>query len=143
MSVRDLELVRRAFGAYGRGDLAGALSALDEGFEIVDPRCNFGFVADHFLEAGDRVVVLCRRWGRDTRTGARVERRFALAWTVRHGRIRSMEYFPCWASALQEAAPAEVADHADQHHDHHSQDGPERLDATMEREVHVHPEDAR
>jgi ketosteroid isomerase-like protein len=124
MSVRDLEVVRLALGAYGRGDLSGALSAVDEAFEIVDldktdardyrgparlrrwirervDRCgDCGFSADHFLETSDRVVVLCRGWWRDADTGARVERRFATAWAVEHGRIKSMEYVCGWEEAL-------------------------------------------
>lgn len=102
MSAQDLELVRRGVEAFARGDRAAGLAAIDGHFVHVDPRLEYwGFAADHFLEAGDRIVVLCRQWGRRTDTGLRVEWRFALAWTVGEGRMRTISYFPSWDDALE------------------------------------------
>lgn len=101
MSAQDLELVRRRMEAFARGDRASALAALDDHFGYVDPRGGgWGFAADHFLEAGERIVVLCRQWGRRTDTGLRAEWRFALAWSVSDGRVRAMAYYPSWDDAL-------------------------------------------
>jgi len=102
VSAQDLELVRRGVEAFARGDRSVALAALDNHFAHIDPRArDWGFTADHFLETGDRIVVLCRQWGRRTDTGLRVEWRFALAWTVGHGRIRAMAYYPSWDEAFE------------------------------------------
>jgi ketosteroid isomerase-like protein len=101
MSAQDLELVRRGFEAFQRGDRALALGAIDDHFDVVDPvSSDSGFAADHFLEAGERIVVLCRQWGRRRDTGVRVEWRVAIAGTVDGGRITALEYYPSWEEAL-------------------------------------------
>jgi hypothetical protein len=103
MSAQDLELVRRGVEAFARGDRAVALTAVDDHFAHVDPRSEgWGFTADHFLESGHRIVVLCRQWGRRTDTGLRAEWRFALAWTVTDGRVRAIAYYPSWDQALSD-----------------------------------------
>src|SRR3954451_24675132 len=101
MSAQDLELVRRGVEALARGERATALAALDSHFAYVDPGGrDWGFAADHFLEARNRIVVLCRQWGYRSDTGLRLEWRFALAWTVGEGRIIAMAYYPSWDDAL-------------------------------------------
>ena len=78
-----------------------ALGAIDDHFDVVDPvSSDSGFAADHFLEAGERIVVLCRQWGRRSDTGVRVEWRVAIAGTVEGGRITALEYYPSWEEAL-------------------------------------------
>ena len=56
--------------------------------------------ADHFLEVGDRVVVLCRDLGLEQGSEPLADRRFALSWSVERARITGLEYFPRWEDAL-------------------------------------------
>src|SRR4051794_3287480 len=120
MSIRDVELLRRWFVAYERGDVTGAREFVDEHFRLVEsgvpdqpryrgPRglerwmrdlhrdsANAWPSHDHFLEAGGRVVVLCRQWVREQPQGLPAERRFALACSIEHAQIARLEYFPEW-----------------------------------------------
>jgi hypothetical protein len=101
VSAQDLDLVRRGIEAFARGDRQTALAAIDHRFESLDPAsAGWGFAADHFLETGGRIVVLCRQWGRRTGNGSRVEWRFAVAWSVGDGRVTEIAYYPSWDEAI-------------------------------------------
>ena len=123
MSISEVELVRRWLDAYGHGDRARALSYVDDRFRVVEAggratprryrggpglerwlldeqRVSSQLAPDHFLEVGDRVVVLCREWNVEQGGKEPGEHRFALAWCVSHAQITELEYFPRWEEAL-------------------------------------------
>jgi uncharacterized protein len=52
-------------------------------------------------DAGDRVVSVCRQWGRSKRTAMPVEMLFGMVWTVRDGMETRMEMYADPAEALQ------------------------------------------
>ena len=112
MSRQDVELVRRAYAAYARGDLAEAGSAYSEDtvWDVSrfrpDIRVHRGLDElgdsistwreawdDHFFEleqaidAGARVVAVIREGGRGKGSGAEVTIRYGQVITVRDGKI--------------------------------------------------------
>jgi ketosteroid isomerase-like protein len=112
MSEVNVEIVRRAYAAYARGDLAEAGSAYSEDtvWDVSrfrpDIRVHRGIDElgdsistwreaweDHFFEleqaipAGERVVAVIREGGRGKGSGAEVEIRYGQVITVRDGMI--------------------------------------------------------
>jgi ketosteroid isomerase-like protein len=129
MSIRDVELLRRWFAAYDRGDVVGAMELVDEYFCLVEPaardetrysgrrgperwmrdralRPEGPPGPDHFLEADGRVVVVCRQWINERPGGVLRERRFALACSIEHAQIAELEYFPRWEDAFGDGGPS-------------------------------------
>src|SRR5437660_167809 len=109
MSQENVEIVRRHFAAFNRGDMAGTLAPLDQGIEFVeepDLRPDAGtyrgiaairsyFQAfwdaadevsvepEEFIEHGDKVIVPCRLVGRFRLTGIEGETpQFVHVWTL-------------------------------------------------------------
>ena len=107
MNVENVELVRRSYEAFGRGDLDGALAMMDEGIEwhqaqglphggvyqglaavraaIFDPLDeqwwdDFEALPAEIIGSGDHVVVLGRYTARGKRTGAPLDIPFAHVW---------------------------------------------------------------
>jgi ketosteroid isomerase-like protein len=60
------------------------------------------FTPERFFEDGDRVLVLFRLQGRGKGSGVPVVIQAADIWTVRDGKIASLEGFPDRAEALEE-----------------------------------------
>ena len=123
MSINEVELVRRWFAAYAHGDRARALGYVSDRCRVVEAdgvatpgrytggqglerwllderRVAPDLAPDHFLEVGDRVVVLCREWTPGQGCERHAEHRFALAWSVEHARITGLEFFSRWEDAL-------------------------------------------
>jgi ketosteroid isomerase-like protein len=126
MSQDNLELVRRCFECFARGDYEGVRECFDAEVETVEPdnipgaRSYHGYLGlveayDHWAgqwddfsseierltDAGDRVVVLARHRGTGRRSGAPVEATVGYVYTVRNGRFIRWEIFPTEAEALE------------------------------------------
>jgi uncharacterized protein len=117
---QNLDLVRRAYEAFGRGDIATLLDLFDANIEFVTPgppelptagtRRGRQQVADFFqavdalfeferfepetfLADGDRVVVLGRDRSRIKTTGTVIESEWAHVYDVRDGKIARMQEY--------------------------------------------------
>jgi ketosteroid isomerase-like protein len=121
MSQENVEIVRRAYEAFNRRDIA-ALSTL------VDPEIDFrstveshrgmegvadfvrsadetldGFTAvpTEIIDAGKQVVVVVHERGRGKGSGIEVDHRFAHVWTIRDGRAVAFHAFTKRTEALE------------------------------------------
>ena len=126
-----MEIVRRSYDAYGRGDLEAALVDLDPEIEIYDhdiPESSeyrgleglFRWQADwessweswrwepeEFIEAGERVVAVLRVHAKGRQSGADVERVDGAVWTLREGKCVRLDYFGSRDQALEAAGLSE------------------------------------
>jgi ketosteroid isomerase-like protein len=66
-----------------------------------DSWSEFRFEAERFIEAGDRVVVLIRLFAAGGASGVTTERETAHVWTVRDGRLSSIQIYRDRAQALE------------------------------------------
>jgi len=129
MSRENVEVVRRAYEAWNRGDLDTAFEFLDPDVEVSAPANlpeagmfhgrdemrrwveeqllpileDVRAEPERFLDAGDRVVVFVRYFGRGTAsgievTGANVD---AHVWTLRGGRACRLEMHQGTDTALE------------------------------------------
>ena len=96
MSQENVEVVRRSNEALENGDISAAMKAVDpelvthrvypdgrtfhgrEGFldavaDWVESFAEYGFTAEQYLDAGDRVLVRFRQWGRGETSSIAVE----------------------------------------------------------------------
>jgi uncharacterized protein len=131
--------MRSAYEAYNRGDIPAALSTLDRQIEWHEPgggraprgtfhgpesvqndvfatvRAHFDeFRADpeHFIDAGDQVVVVGHFRGR-AKNGQELEAPFAHVWAMRHGKaVRLYNYVQAdaWTHAWGGSVPHRAAD---------------------------------
>jgi ketosteroid isomerase-like protein len=113
---RNIELIRRGYSAWNRGDIEAAVELASVDFEWVAPadlvgarggrgREEFGRYLRSFTEvwedfrcepeqfwsAGDTVLVLVRETGQGKLSGARVHHHLIHVWTLRDGRAVRME----------------------------------------------------
>lgn len=126
MSEGNVEIVRRAFAyeMYGRGDRAqaealfapdfvnnpiedGPFYGLDSIRDNIEHWASawedFEVEAEEFLDAGNRVVVTARHRGRGRKSGAVVDARFFVVYTLRDGKIIRADEYADRAPALQAA----------------------------------------
>jgi uncharacterized protein len=133
-----VELVRRGFDTFARGDLESFLGFVDRDIEISEPpelpgrrtyRGHQGLLdsmaawAGQFeefhaepirmIDAGDQVVVLVRQRGRGKGSGAMVEQRFGYVLTIQKGKLIRWEAFNRFAEALEAVGLSEKDAHAD------------------------------
>jgi ketosteroid isomerase-like protein len=131
MSRENVELVRRLYEAYERGDIDAVFAMYDPqiewhvdrivGQELGLDRIYVGhegvrtfwrewlkawetvsFEFEEFIDAGDRVVVVLSQRMRGRRSGLELDwRSYAQAWTVGGGKLVAMEFFPTRAEALE------------------------------------------
>jgi len=129
VSQENIELVKRGYSAFARGDLQGVIDVLGPDLEMTDP---FGFsttdtyqghggfietvhdalesferyeiTADDFIDAGDDVVVSVRINGIGRGSGAIVNMRVFHVWTIRDGKATIGRAFPTKEAAFQAAA---------------------------------------
>src|SRR5204862_5572363 len=112
MSQENVEIVRRVLDAWGRGDFDTALSFYDEDcvFHPAEPDAgdayrgpagvaryfdkwigaftDYWIQTDHFLDAGDQVVLqLFREGGKGKSSGVTVDREGAVVYALRGGKI--------------------------------------------------------
>jgi ketosteroid isomerase-like protein len=66
-----------------------------------DSWAEFRFEAEHFIDAGDQVVVLIRLVAAGGASGVRTERETAHVWTVRDGRLSCIQIYRDRAQALE------------------------------------------
>jgi ketosteroid isomerase-like protein len=125
MSQENVEIVRSAFEAYNRGDLAAVLEAVDPSVVIVQP-LELGGSTQHghagvvealgmwpeewddyetdlvrTIDAGEHVVVVARQRGRSRATGMELDARFSFLMTLREGKIASWRLFVHEHDALE------------------------------------------
>jgi ketosteroid isomerase-like protein len=131
MSEENVEIVRRSYDAYVRGDLESALVAFDPEIEVHDhdiPESgeyrgleglarwqadwessweSWRWDPEEFIEAGDRVVAVLRVHARGRKSGVDVEREDGAVWTLREGRCVRLDYYGSRAQALEAAGLSE------------------------------------
>jgi len=131
MRVGSVEIVRRSYVAFARGDLDGVLGDMDPAIEwhqaqglphgglyrgldevranIFDPLDDqwwddFSAVPDEFLDAGDQVVVVGRYRGVGKQTRKQLDVPFVHIWTLQGEKaIRFRQFLDTagWVEALQ------------------------------------------
>jgi ketosteroid isomerase-like protein len=116
MSEQNLELARRAYDAFGRGDVPAVLGVLSEDVDwntpgvlphskeasgrdevgqffqgLVSTWQDFGLEIQDYVASGDRVCVIGRAEG--TLNGTRTGYGFVHAWTVRDGELARFDEY--------------------------------------------------
>jgi ketosteroid isomerase-like protein len=133
MSAENVEVVRRVYEAAARRDGATVLDLYDPEVELDNTRLDVVGTAggvhrghdglrrffrewheawerveydyDELIDAGgDQVVSVVTRRGRGRASGAEVELRVALLWTLREGKIARVVWFPSREEALEAAS---------------------------------------
>jgi ketosteroid isomerase-like protein len=132
MSQENVEVVRRSFEAFQRGDYEAAVEALDPGIEydlthFPDGQIYLGHdgvreafriwlgtwedyrqVLDELIDlVGDEVLAVVREFGRGKGSGIEVERPTAGVWTMRDGKAVRIRFYPGKAEALEAAGLSE------------------------------------
>ncbi|MGH2965140.1 MAG: nuclear transport factor 2 family protein [Solirubrobacterales bacterium] len=133
MSQENVEMVRRAFEAYSRGDIDGAVSAFapdcrytaagiipDRTGVFQGPEGYKEFVGwlrgefddaqaevDKLIDAGDTVVVGSTLRGRGRQSGVQTKFTFWQVWTVQNGKFVPGQGFASQAEALKAAGLSE------------------------------------
>ena len=125
MGSPNVQTVRDAYTAWGRGDMDGAVEAAHEDIEVVqDPEfpgatsatgraalrawlASFPEIWEHFsiepeeiTEDGDRVVAIARISARGKTSGLEIDQRVAHVFTLRDGRVTRLETFADPARAI-------------------------------------------
>ncbi len=132
MSQENVEVVRRFYAAWSRGDLPGPSELMDPEIEYVNPAgavepgtrrglAEFGravdkvfevldtwqIEAEQFRAVGDQVAVVTRYRARVHGSGADVEARESALWTLRDGKVVRYAWFHEPADALEAAGLSE------------------------------------
>ena len=127
-----MEVVRRFYAAWSRGDLPGPSELMDPEIEYVNPAgavepgtrrglAEFGravgkvfevldtwqIEAEQFRAVGDQVAVVTRYRARVHGSGADVEARESALWTLRDGKVVRYAWFHEPADALEAAGLSE------------------------------------
>ena len=129
MSEENVNIMRQGYEAFNRGDIDTVMGLLDESIEWQEPDVeglpirgthhgpeavannvfqplgetwdDFQVVAEEFLDAGERVVVLGRFQGTAKATGRTVDAPFAHVWTLRNGKLVHHRNYTDTATLLQ------------------------------------------
>jgi uncharacterized protein len=125
MSQENVEVVRRGYEAYERGDMESAFADLDPEIEVYDHDIpdsgeyrgldgvlrwqadwetsweSWRWEAEDFIDAGDRVVAILRVHAKGRGSGADVERLDGAVWTLRGGKGVRLDYYGSKAEALE------------------------------------------
>jgi ketosteroid isomerase-like protein len=125
MSQGNVEVVRRSYEAYGRGDMESALAALDPEIVIYDHDipdsgeyrgldgvlrwqadweaswASWRWEAEELIDVGNRVVAVLRVHAKGRGSGADVERLDGAVWTLRDGKGVRLDYYGSKADALE------------------------------------------
>jgi ketosteroid isomerase-like protein len=126
MSQENVELVRRGFDWFARGDLDRFFKFVDPDVEIVEPFelpgartyhgheglldafqtwagqwDDFRAEPERIIDAGDHVVVLVHQFGRGKASGATVEQRVGYVCTLRDGMLVRWQGFSRFGEALE------------------------------------------
>jgi ketosteroid isomerase-like protein len=126
VSAENVEIVRRGYAAFERGDVAAMLEDADpdlvtyraepdggtwhgpEGLleAIADWTADFDEFSsstDEFIDAGERVVARMHQWGRGKASGVTVEADFWCVHTLEDGKQVRYEIYPTKGQALKAA----------------------------------------
>jgi uncharacterized protein len=128
MSQENVEIVRRGFEAFQRGDTEAILDDVDPDVEVHEPTDlpdaqvfhghagllatvekaqamfeDIRIEAEEFTDAGDRVVIWYRVVGRGKGSGVEVEMHQGSVWTFREGKIVRVEGYMDRDKALEAA----------------------------------------
>lgn len=137
MSQENVEVVRRVYEAFARGDVPAVLGALDARVEwreadnhpyadrnpYVGPDAvltgvfarlggewdGFAATPDEILDAGDTVVARGHYTGTFRQTGERVRAQFAHFFTMRGGKVTKFQQYTDTAQFLRAAGRGEAA----------------------------------
>ena len=132
MSEENVEIVRRGWEAFDRGDLSAAMEDMSPDIEtyVAPPAPVTGtyhgiegwvqsmldwaegfdelvMTAEEYFDAGDQVVVRSRHTSRGAASGVPVEAIFWYVWTIRAGKIVRVAVFSDWSEALEAAGLSE------------------------------------
>jgi ketosteroid isomerase-like protein len=131
MSEENVEVVRRAFGEFARGNFwipelfdpdvrISWLDAVGTESETVGHQAMSSFVlnfleswdeltlaAERIIDAGDQVVVFAAWRGRGKASGVTTEWHFGAIWTLREGRVINIESYSEPTEALEAAGLSE------------------------------------
>jgi uncharacterized protein len=131
--MRDnVEIVRRLYDAWGRGDIPGPVELLEDNVEYVNPPgaiepgtrtgvTEFALAGQRLLDSwefwraesletkavGDRVAVLVRYRARGRGSGAEVEGSESALFTFRDGKVVRYEWFHGQGDAFEALGPRE------------------------------------
>jgi ketosteroid isomerase-like protein len=130
MSQDNVEIVRKIFDGWSRGDFSVGRDLLTADFEwqqhpeAVEPGPrrgpaigaslkkifeiyeSFRIVPDRYLDSGDKVVVLAHNRGYTARGGGiELDQAFAYVWTLRAGKLARVEVYEDEAAAFEAAGP--------------------------------------
>jgi ketosteroid isomerase-like protein len=126
MSQANVEIVRRSNEAFERGDISAAMRAVDpdlvthrvypdgrtfhgrEGFldavtDWVESFAEYGFTAEQYRDADDRVLVRFRQWGRGETSAVAVEGPVWVLYTLAEGKITHLGIYNDEAQAVEAA----------------------------------------
>jgi hypothetical protein len=126
MSQKNVELVRRGYEAFDRGDIQTVLSFMDSEIEArfepsmpdwqpyfgrdgfmsflqawLEPWETYRIEIDELIDVGDRVLAVCREFGRRKDTGFEVEQGAHFVWTVSDGKAVRLDGFIHRSEALK------------------------------------------
>jgi ketosteroid isomerase-like protein len=129
MSEENVNIMRQGYEAFNRGDIEAVTSIMDPNIEwqepdveglpargthhgpealvnnvigpVVETWDDFQAVAEEFLDAGERVIVLGRFRGRGKESGRTFEAPFAHVWTLRDRKAVHHRNYPDTATLLQ------------------------------------------
>jgi uncharacterized protein len=124
MSRENVEVVRRGFDAFARGDIAAMLSDLDPDVLVQGSQAGLGtyhgpegvlqaamdwvedlddwvLTPEDFVDAGDSVIVRVYERGRGGISGATVEARFWWVYYLRDSKIVRLGFFEREEQALE------------------------------------------
>ena len=121
MSRENVEVVRRAYEAFNRRDIAALSTLVDpevdfrstveshRGLEGVadfvrsadETLDDFTAIPTEIIDAGEQVVVVVHERGRGKGSGIEVDHRFAHVWTIRDGRAVAFHAFTTRTEALE------------------------------------------
>jgi ketosteroid isomerase-like protein len=139
MSQENVEIIRRHYDAFNRGDLNGTLEPFSPEVEFIedagvrpdagahrgiaavraffqgmwDSAQEVGIDPEEFTEYGDKVIVVARLHGRFRHTGIAGESRFVKVWTVHGGKITRLQLFRDKQKALEAVGLSQQDAHAD------------------------------
>jgi hypothetical protein len=126
--TENVEVARRGYEAFKRGDAEAALEFLDpeievhdspelpdrriwhgyEGFvanlaNLLDVVAGFELEPEEFIDAGDKLLVVVRVSGHGSASGIAMEDRLLHVWTIRDGKGTKLEVFRDRAQARKAA----------------------------------------
>ena len=127
MSQENVEIVRRIYNGWSRGDFSVGTDLLAPDFEwhqhaeavepgshrgaaigaaikkIFDVYEDFRVEPEEYLDAGDKVMVMARNRATGKGSGVELDQRFAYVWTVRLGKLVDLEVYEDRRDALEAA----------------------------------------